>query len=398
VEGLSVGQAILTVTSLDGNVEKLVTIDVQPVPVSGLTLNSEATYTAPAIGGSIQRTATITPANAAEKGVNWTSNHPDVTITPSNPVASGTQVTITVAEGSDAITGAIVTATAVGDGTKTKTITIGRTAASIPVSGLTLDDEAAYTARANGRSFQRTATITPDDATEKGVIWTSNNPSVTITPSGPVASGTPVTINVASGTTAITSATVTATAVGDDTKKKTISVGRKAPFVSNGYIVIDNVSTGFISGATGCCNTQSERGSLRLQNADNNDGEKITWKEYLFDTTEGAAFTNSDPSLFVGANAGCPEGWRLPSSLELYSIKQYFYTTYGQNEGPTSQQVPGFTQYDSTSGAYYITSSYYGFANFEKWYYMIGNVPGRDRQRGWVAWSTPCYVRCVQDI
>jgi uncharacterized protein YjdB len=228
VEGLSVGQAILTVTSLDGNVEKLITINVQPVPVSGLTLDSEATYTAPAIGGSIQRTATITPANAAEKGVNWTSNNPDVTITPSNPVASGTQVTITVAAGSDAITGAIVTATAVGDGTKTKTITIGRTAAAIPVDGLTLNSEAAYTAPATGGNVKRTATITPSDATEKGVNWTSNNPDVTITPSNPVASGTQVTITVAAGSAAITGAIVTATAVGDGTKTKTITIGRTA--------------------------------------------------------------------------------------------------------------------------------------------------------------------------
>jgi hypothetical protein len=276
---------------LDGNVEKLVTIDVQPVPVSGLTLDSEDPYTAPATGGSIYRTATIAPSNAAEKGVNWTSNHPDVTITPSNPVASGTQVTIAVAPGSAAITGAIVTATAVGDGSKKKTITIARTAAP------------------------------------------------------------------------------------------------PQPLVINA-----DVRTGFISGAKTSVPTTAKSGRLLIAAADGNSGSTITWNTISNYTASGISYVNTVASKFVGENAGCEPGWRLPSIVELDAVFGYFGTTFGDNRGPSTELAPGFTR---LGVSYYATSTF-------------GSVVDEIRGTAWaqsqnsspsLSYTTASLrVRCVKDI
>ncbi|GHT04963.1 hypothetical protein FACS189440_01460 [Bacteroidia bacterium] len=295
VEGLSVGQATLAVTSLDGNVTKTVTIDVQPapVPVSDLTLDSEAAYTAPSTGGSINRTATIAPDNAAEKGVNWTSDNPDVTITPSNPVASGTPVTITVAAGSDAITGATVTASAVGDGTKTKTITINRDAPSYPA----------------------------------------------------------------------------------------------------GTIVIPNAKTGFISGAyTSYASVPSTTsGSLLIAAADGNSGSTNTWD--AISGYNSIAYANTDARKFEGANAGCEDGWRLPSIVELKAIADYFQLTYGSYQGPTSTQVPGFSQLKNQS----YWSSTFRSADYD-WggsAWLVDVSTGQPWTLQSLNWK---YIRCVREI
>ncbi|GHT45253.1 hypothetical protein FACS189440_00880 [Bacteroidia bacterium] len=264
-----------------------------------------------------------------------------------------------------------------------------------PVSGLTLDNEAAYTAPATGGSIQRTATIAPDNADEKGVNWTSNNPDVTITPSNPVASGTPVTITVASGSAAITGAIVTATAVGDGSKTKTITINRDAPSYPAGSVVINtDVRTGFMSGAyTSYVKfPKPQSGTLLVAAADGNSGSTKTWNS--ISGYNSTSYQNTDANKFVGANAGCDDGWRLPSIVELEAIADYFLLSYGSYQGPTSSQVPGFTQLQAVR---YWSSTYSGpvissYGN--AWLMDLANnnfVGEYNTDRGY-------YVRCVLDL
>ncbi|GHT52013.1 hypothetical protein FACS189440_21600 [Bacteroidia bacterium] len=104
VEGLSVGQATLAVTSLDGNVEKLVTIDVQEVTVTGFdldkdVLNLEAggatgTVTASAFtfsdGQSHPAPAVSWVTNGDVKGSLENKQDDTYTVTPGNAAASWT--------------------------------------------------------------------------------------------------------------------------------------------------------------------------------------------------------------------------------------------------------------------------------------------------------------------
>ncbi|MBR6846282.1 MAG: Ig domain-containing protein [Bacteroidaceae bacterium] len=73
-------------------------------------------------------------------------------------------------------------------------------AANIPVTGITLNKTtASLTSR--GQTLQLTATVTPDNATDKSVIWSSSNPSVaTVDANGLVTA-------VSSGRTTITATT-----------------------------------------------------------------------------------------------------------------------------------------------------------------------------------------------
>ncbi|MBQ8208651.1 MAG: peptidoglycan DD-metalloendopeptidase family protein [Clostridia bacterium] len=145
-------------------------------PVSGVTLNTSiSTIT---VGNTLTLTATISPSNAANKNVSWTSSNTSIA-TVSNGVvtakAAGT-ATITVKT---------------SDGSKTATCTVTVKANTVSVTGVTLNKtEATLTV---GDTLTLTATVAPSNATNKNVSWTSSNTSVATVSNGVVtakASGT----------------------------------------------------------------------------------------------------------------------------------------------------------------------------------------------------------------
>ena len=99
VTGVSAGSATITVTTQDGGktANCLVTVNAQPVAVTGVTLNK--TSTAIGVGSSETLTATVAPSNATNKAVTWSSSSTTVATVNANglvtAVAVGT-VTITV--------------------------------------------------------------------------------------------------------------------------------------------------------------------------------------------------------------------------------------------------------------------------------------------------------------
>ena len=160
------GSATITVTTADGGKTATCTVTVTepaaPVAVTGVTLNKNNTtiYT----GRTETLTATIQPADATNKAVTWTSDNTGVA-TVNNGVVTGVSI------GSATITAK----TADGGFTATCTVTVEEapivhpTGVSISKTSINLQI---------GGSETLTATVTPADANNKNVTWSTSDATV----------------------------------------------------------------------------------------------------------------------------------------------------------------------------------------------------------------------------
>ena len=129
------------------------------VPVTGLSLDRESVTME--VGESITLTATVSPADATDKTVTWSSSNTAIV------AVEGGKVTA-IKEGT-----ATITAKA-GEQTASCEVTV--TNKVIPVESVSLDRTSLELIR--GESEQLTATVKPDNATDKTVTWSSSNTSV----------------------------------------------------------------------------------------------------------------------------------------------------------------------------------------------------------------------------
>ena len=166
-----------------------------PVPATGITLNYSTLSLA--VGGSVALTATLTPENATDAVV-WSSNNKEIAEVSNNGTVTA-----------KALGTATITAT-VGSYTATCEVTV-----AVPVTGVTLDKETmSLTAGSTGTL---TATITPENATNKNLTWTSDNEAVVAVSDGVVSA-------VAAGTANIT----VTTADGGKTATCVVTVTRRS--------------------------------------------------------------------------------------------------------------------------------------------------------------------------
>ncbi len=156
------------------------------------------------LGTTQQLNATIAPANATNQNVTWTSSNTAVaTVNASGLVTA-------VATGTATITVKTV------DGNKTATSAI--TVSTIPVASVAVSPTSASLYA--GNTQQLTATVSPTNATNKNVTWSSSNTAVaTVNSSGLVTA-------VAAGTATITSTTQD----GNKTATATITVNPNTNF------------------------------------------------------------------------------------------------------------------------------------------------------------------------
>ena len=152
-------------------------------PITALTISKEKDTVD--IGGTIALNVTITPSDATNKTLTWTSSN---TLVVAAPTSTTTPITATaLAAGNTTIT---VTTT---DGSNlTKTCDVHVRAATVPVTGVNITPEKDTVVLGSGNRTI-TAAILPAGATNQDVTWTSLTSSVaTVAGSGLTATVTPV--------------------------------------------------------------------------------------------------------------------------------------------------------------------------------------------------------------
>jgi uncharacterized protein YjdB len=171
VTALKAGTATITATAGGKKGTCSVTVAAKVYSVTGVKL--DITSKELTEGESFTLKATVEPDNATDKSVTWSSSANDVASVDQNgkvtALKAGT-ATITVTT---------------KDGSKKATCAITVKAKVIPVTGVTLDASAMEVDE--GFSFMLTATVNPDNATDKSVTWSSSDATVaTVSQTGEV--------------------------------------------------------------------------------------------------------------------------------------------------------------------------------------------------------------------
>ena len=219
----SIGTTTIKATA-DG---KTATCSVTVSAVSVTSISLSPTTKTIYVGQSFTLSATISPSNATNKNVTWTSSNNNVATVTSNGEVSGK------ANGTATIT------VKTEDGNKTATCSVS--VEKVAVTSVTLS-ESSLSLYVNGENKTVTATVQPDNATDHIVTWTIDKSGVaSITPNNNSVTVTPV----SAGT-----ATLTAS-VGGKSATCSISVSASAPewklvtstndlVVGNKYVIAQN--------------------------------------------------------------------------------------------------------------------------------------------------------------
>lgn len=170
--------------------------------------------------------ATVNGTNNPSQAVTWSSSNTSVATVSSSGVVTA-----------KAVGNATITATSQADGTKSGTCTVTVSDSTVHVTGVTLNKNS--TSIAVGGTETLTATVSPNNATDKSVTWTSSNSSVvTVNSSGVVtakATGN-ATITV---TTTDGSRTATCTVSVTAAQTQTLTITRSSFSTSGGYAWYD---------------------------------------------------------------------------------------------------------------------------------------------------------------
>ena len=181
------------------------------------------------VGGTATLTATITPGNATNQNVTWESSDSNGIVTISPDTADSKKATITA-------TGAgTTTIKATVDGKSAECSVTVKAPTTIPVTGVSLNTNTLDLTE--GDTSALTATITPNNATNKNVTWSSDNETVATVSNGLVTAmkaGT-ATITVAatdgSGVSATCTVTVNAaTTITTQPQSVSVTEGQSATF------------------------------------------------------------------------------------------------------------------------------------------------------------------------
>ena len=164
IKALSPGTVYIAAYALDGSgVTGPLTINViERIPAESVSLDKEILTLEE--GGEDTLTATVSPAEATNRNVTWTSSNPAVAAVDENGKVTA------VCGGSAVITVKTV------DGGYTDTCTVTVTVKTVAVDSVSLDKD---TLRLEvGGEDTLTATVSPAEATNKAVTWTSSDESV----------------------------------------------------------------------------------------------------------------------------------------------------------------------------------------------------------------------------
>ena len=170
VTAMKAGNAAITVKTDDGGKTATckVTVKAKVYPVKSVSLNKTSYELTE--GDEFTLGATVKPDNATNKNVTWSSSN--------TSVASVKEGVVTAMKAGNAT---ITVKTDDGGKTATCEVTVN---AKYPVEGVSLN-KTSYELE-EGDEFTLTATVKPDNATNKNVIWTSSNELVAKVSNGKV--------------------------------------------------------------------------------------------------------------------------------------------------------------------------------------------------------------------
>ena len=422
VTALKAGFTIITVTTEDGgkNATCEVTVNAKVYPVESVSLDE--TFIELTEGDEKTLIATVLPDNATNKNVTWTSSNTTVA-TVSNGKITALQAGST-----------IITVTT-EDGGKSATCEVTVNAKVYPVESVSLDETFIELFEGDKRTL--TATVLPDNATNKNIIWTSSDISIACVENGTI--------------TAIKAGRITVTATTEDGAKTAICEINILPAinyideygVNHGTGVIINgviwapVNCGFhaedykygklfqwgrkygqgyedgdewdATSPTLCSGGVSVTEANDLNNEDNfYMGQNRYYKDWVSTQDDKLWNSGTESEPIKTENDPCPDGWRVPTSVELETLKslnkesidseisgvsftnhitgsQVFFPSAG------TRGTLGATMQRRTAG-YYWSSSPANNKAYSLWILTLSTyfeMTERNRASG-------CSVRCVQ--
>ena len=179
VTGVAVGTVTITATSTKDNTKSgTKTIKVNPVLVSGITVSPDSKSLV--VGGTVQLSATVAPANATDKSYIWGSSDETVATVDENGLVTALKIgTCSITATAKDASGEVGTCAITVEATKVSSISVLPATATLYVGGETQT---------------LTASVLPADATDKTYTWSSTDVAVaTVSEDGvvtPVAAGT----------------------------------------------------------------------------------------------------------------------------------------------------------------------------------------------------------------
>jgi uncharacterized protein YjdB len=160
IKSIALGVATITVTTRDGEKTALCAVSV----IQHVTeVSLDKTTADMVVGQTLQLTATVKPDDATDKTVTWSTSDAAIATVENGKVTA-------VKEGSAKIT------VTTKDGGKTAECAVTVSKKVIAVTGVSLDASSA--SMIVGQTKQLTATVKPDDATDKTVSWNSSNEKI----------------------------------------------------------------------------------------------------------------------------------------------------------------------------------------------------------------------------
>lgn len=168
VTAVGVGTCNILATAGGKSAACRVTVAASTIPVTSITL-SQTEWTTP-VGGSLTLTATVLPDNATDKTVTWTSSDESIAM------VSTTGTIIALAPGT-----CTITASAGGRSAGCSVSVI------VPVESITLSETVCNLAINGTKTL--VATVLPDNATDKTIVWSSDNESIATVSSDGVVTG-----------------------------------------------------------------------------------------------------------------------------------------------------------------------------------------------------------------
>ncbi|NOW87014.1 uncharacterized protein YjdB [Clostridium beijerinckii] len=307
----------------------------QSIMAAGITISGGNSISVK--GGTTQLSATVTPSNATNKSVTWTSSDNTVATVDSNGLVTAK------------VDGAVVIKAKANDGSNvenTYNVTItGQTItpSTVSVTGVSITGTNSISSK--GGTTQLTATVAPSNATDKSVTWTSSDNTIaTVDSNGLV--------------TAKTDGTVTITATANDGSgiTSTCNVG-----ISGQTIVPTTVNVSGIT-ITGTNNISSKGGTTQLTatvSPSNATDKTVTWT--LSDNnianvdSNGLVTAKTDGTVTIKAKAN--DGSNVENTYNVTITGQTVVPTNPATVKVTGVNITGTNSISDKNGTTQLTAN-----------------------------------------